>query len=170
MIEIVEASESHFPIIQQLAHQTWPHTFGAILSKEQIAYMLQMMYSEQSLADQVNNKKHRFLLVREGTDFLAYASYEIGYKLKKTKIHKLYVLPSAQGKGLGKLLINKIADIARQSDNRVLSLNVNRNNPATQFYERLGFQIKAQENIDIGQTFLMEDYVMELNVSYFDSI
>jgi hypothetical protein len=40
-------------------------------------------------------------------------------------------------------------------------LNVNRFNKAVQFYQYLEFTIIKEENIDIGDGYLMEDYVME---------
>ena len=45
-----------------------------------------------------------------------------------------------------------------------LILNVNRFNNAVQFYQHLGFRIVKEENIDIGNGYLMEDYVMDLMV------
>jgi ribosomal protein S18 acetylase RimI-like enzyme len=38
---------------------------------------------------------------------------------------------------------------------------VNRDNPAIQFYQKFGFEIIDKEDIDIGNGFLMEDYVMK---------
>ena len=42
-----------------------------------------------------------------------------------------------------------------------LTLNVNRFNKAIDFYLKNGFKIIKEENIEIGNGFLMEDYVME---------
>ena len=41
-----------------------------------------------------------------------------------------------------------------------LELNVNKNNPAIHFYKKLDFVISRQEVIDIGNGFVMDDYVM----------
>ncbi|RQO66396.1 GNAT family N-acetyltransferase [Pedobacter sp. KBW06] len=162
MLHIYNATSSDFPIIQEIAHLTWPDTFGAILSKEQISYMLEMMYSTDSLTEQTSKKGHQFLLVKDETKNLGYASYELNYKgLSKTKIHKIYILPEAQGKGVGKLLMNSITDIARKNQDTILSLNVNRDNAAFDFYKKIGFEKTGEENIDIGDGFLMEDFIMD---------
>jgi ribosomal protein S18 acetylase RimI-like enzyme len=162
MIHVVSANETHFPIIQHIAHQTWPVTFGSILSQDQISYMLEMMYSLPALREQVTHKGHVFLLAQEGTDYLGYASYELNYtETSKTKLHKIYVLPTSQGKGIGKILINAVVEKALQYHNQSLLLNVNRENKAISFYQKLGFKIIGEENIAIGNGFLMEDYVME---------
>jgi ribosomal protein S18 acetylase RimI-like enzyme len=124
--------------------------------------MLEWMYSIPSLSRQILEKNHVFLLAKIQEEYLGYASYELNYKNSKgTKIHKIYILPAAQGKGVGKALMEKIIDIATQASNHILSLNVNRNNPAVNFYQKIGFQVVGKEDIDIGNGFLMEDFVME---------
>lgn len=161
-IEIHKADISDIPRIQQIANITWPVTFKDILSQEQIKYMMEMMYSVTTLSEQIVTKNHVFLLACQGNQDLAFTSYELNYNgTASTKIHKIYILPTAQGKGIGKLLINKIAAIAKNNLNNTLSLNVNRDNKAISFYEKMNFRIVKEENIDIGQGFLMEDYVME---------
>lgn len=165
MITIHEASGHDYPLIHRIAHQTWPHTFGNILSQEQISYMLEWMYSISSLQEQVEKQGHKFLLAKDEEAYLGYASYELNYKGQLvTKIHKLYVLPAAQGKGIGRALIHKVQEIAMQHANEALSLNVNRDNPAVQFYQNMGFDITGEENISIGQGFLMEDYIMRKEI------
>ena len=163
MIRIHEASEADFPSIQRIAHQTWPVTFGDILSPDQINYMLEWMYSLSSLKEQTSQKGHYFLLAKEEDMNLGFASYELNYKgTPVTKIHKIYILPETQGKGLGKKLIGSISEIALAHDNQALLLNVNRSNPAVQFYQHLGFEIIGEEDISIGNGFLMEDYTMKM--------
>ncbi|MBK7871372.1 MAG: GNAT family N-acetyltransferase [Saprospiraceae bacterium] len=165
MIHIIEASESDLPAVRQIAQYTWPHTFGNILSPAQIDYMLDLMYSIPSLTQQIKEQQHRFLLAKESSDCLGYASYEPHYQgLTKTKIHKLYILPNTQGKGIGKLFIHEISKIAKQNHDTILSLNVNRDNPAIHFYEKLGFIKVGQEDIPIGNGFLMEDFIMEMGL------
>lgn len=160
-IYIVPAEVQHFSVIQDIARNTWPHTFGAILSPQQIDYMLNWMYSLSSIEEQVK-KGHNFLLATDGKEYYGYASYEVNYKgTAKVKVHKIYILPSVQGKGVGRLLMDAIAETAKQHDGTHLALNVNRENPAIKFYERYGFEIVGSEDIDIGNGYLMEDYVME---------
>jgi GNAT superfamily N-acetyltransferase len=164
MITITPATEEQLSIVRSIAYQTWPSTFGDILSPEQIEYMLDMMYSPDALRSQVNERNHVFLLARDtdSQETFGFVSYELDYKGEPaTKIHKLYLLPASQGKGVGRQLLDYVAGLAQKHGNARLSLNVNRNNKAVQFYERTGFSVVHQENIDIGDGYLMEDYVME---------
>lgn len=157
----IEATKEHLFIIQALSDKIWPHTFQDILTKEQIGYMMDMMYSTSSLEKQMDELDHHYLLVEDTGEYVGYTSYELNYKgTATTKIHKIYILPSLQGKGIGRFLIDTIGEIARKNDNTILSLNVNRFNKALDFYKRIGFDVVDREDIDIGNGFLMEDFVL----------
>ena len=65
---------------------------------------------------------------------------------------------------MGKFLINEVVDRVREVDGRTLELNVNRANKAKDFYERAGFKIKETVDIEIGNGFQMNDYVMVMPI------
>lgn len=158
------ATQEQLSIVHDLAHQIWPSTYGHILSQEQFDYMMEMMYSLPSLTQQLQHPKP-FLLVEDEGQYIGFASYEINFEnTTKTKIHKLYVLPEIQGKGIGKLLINHIRELAQKAQNSALILTVNRFNKAKDFYEKLGFNIVEEKQFDIGHGYIMDDYVMELPI------
>jgi len=169
MIDIVIASTSHIADIRKIAFQTWPVTFGNILSTEQIDYMLEMMYSPASLQKQIEEHGHCFALAVEEGQYLGFVSYELHYRTSNvTKIHKIYVSPEAQGKGVGKVLLGYVETEARKNGDRKLALNVNKYNEAEHFYHKLGFECVGTEDIDIGSGFLMEDKIMEKKLATLD--
>jgi len=164
MIGIAPVTINDLPIIQDIAYRTWPATFGEILSADQITYMMAMMYSPEALREQIEEKGHIFLLAADPNidQNLGYVSYELNYQGQPaTKIHKLYVLPESQGKGVGQALISIVAIMAQQHNNESLWLNVNRHNKAIRFYERQGFSVMATETINIGNGYVMDDVVMK---------
>ena len=162
MISIIPATTNDYKTIQNIALQTWPIAYGEILSKAQLDYMLDAFYNEEALKDSVANKGHHFILAKEGEGILGFASYEHHYNQKQqTKIHKIYILPQTQGKGIGKKLIDYVEKVAKENDSTALSLNVNRFNKALHFYQKLGFEIVEEVNIELEHGYLMEDYVME---------
>lgn len=151
-----------FEIIRNIAQETWPITYGEILTQEQIDYMFEMMYSTNSLQEQASKQNLYFLLANVENSPLGFASYESNYnETMKTKIHKIYILPSAQGKGIGKKLIDYIIDEAKKARNTAVILNVNKYNRAQHFYSKIGFSIASEEIIAIGNGYVMDDYVME---------
>ena len=165
MLLIRAATTDDIPVIQHIAHTTWPIAYGHIISAEQIAYMLEMMYSTDALAAQMNLRMHRFLIATLDAVAVGFASYEldINNAARITKLHKLYCLPSEQKNGVGISLVNAVITAASQQS--TIQLNVNKNNNATNFYARLGFSVIGEIVVDIGQGYVMDDYVMAKQLS-----
>lgn len=159
-MEIRKATLEDYITIYDLAHHTWYDTYTKILSLEQVEYMLDMMYSRESIDEQMGVKGHQFLLIADQSVAIGFAAYELNYKLGTAKLHKLYVLPNIQGKGAGRLLMAEVEKAAVQNGNDKVMLNVNRNNPAFDFYVKCGYAKIGEEDIDIGHGYLMEDYIM----------
>lgn len=158
-MHIKQAAPIDIPMIQQLAQIIWPPTFANILSQPQIQYMLQWMYSEPSLSKQLKEGCIFFIAYQQNLP-IGYASWQ---KLNhaEAKLHKLYVLPEMQGKKVGFALLQKIIELTQENGLQRLILNVNRyNQKAIVFYLRTGFTIEKEEDINIGNGYFMNDYVM----------
>jgi ribosomal protein S18 acetylase RimI-like enzyme len=61
-------------------------------------------------------------------------------------------------------MLETIMQVLRTRGGKRLELNVNRYNKARQFYEKLGFTVIKEEDIDIGEGFFMNDYVMARSI------
>lgn len=160
MYLIREATTADVEAILQIAEETWWPTYEPLLGKEQVAYMLDEIYSQKKITDQVKNKEQTFLLLLEDEQPVAFAAYSPREDDPEIyKLHKLYCHPATQGKGYGKILINAVIDKTKEAGKRKLDLNVNRYNKAKDFYERMGFTVAYEEDIPIGP-YWMNDYVM----------
>ncbi len=157
---IRKAEATDIPAIRRIAQATWPSAYGNIISEEQLNYMLGMMYSEQSLNEQME-KGHQFYIAELDGNSFGFASVSSegdgNYKL-----NKLYVTPITQKTGAGKALLNEVIGYAKQNGAAKLFLQVNRNNNAKSFYEKNGFRIAREMDLDIGNGYFMNDYIMEL--------
>lgn len=161
MITLRKAKETDLEIIRDIAAATWPSTYLDIIGQAQIDYMLDKMYNKGELLKQLM-EGHIFLIAEEGEKQLGFAGYSItGHEERIYKLHKLYVLPSAHGKGVGKILINEVFNQVKDAGASALQLNVNKYNKAKDFYLKGGFTIKESVKLDIGEGFFMDDYVME---------
>jgi len=162
MITISEAAISDIKQIQNIVNITWPITYGEILSKEQLDYMLGLFYSDEALTEQYDKKVQLFYMIYEEETNIGFIGIEHNYNKEAiTKIHKIYLLPETQGKGIGKKVIDEIGKLASENNSAALLLNVNRFNSALGFYKKIGFEVIDEVNIEIGNGYLMEDYVME---------
>ena len=156
-----KASVDDIPLIRELTFATWPQTYASLLSGEQIQYMLEMMYSESSLKKQMETDGIVFIIVFDENIPVAFAAYN-EIKSGVWKLHKIYILPSQQGKGTGRFIIQYILDEIKSQNARALQLQVKRDNPAQHFYKKLGFEIIETADFDIGNGYFMKDYIMEL--------
>ena len=160
MFEIKKAGIDDILLIRELTFRVWPQTYASILSQEQIDYMLEMMYSESSLKNQMTEDGCQFIIVYENGNPVGFASYS-EEKAQRWKLNKIYVLQNQQGKGTGKYVINHIIEEIKKQNANSLYLQVNRYNNAKTFYEKLGFAEIDFINLDIGNGYFMNYYLME---------
>lgn len=161
---IRQADIQDIPAIRAMADVVFRDTYKEILSPEQMEYMMEMMYSEESLRRQLE----------EGVFFMdegrGYASARpVGAADDGTPryhLEKLYVMPEARKTGLGQELFDTICGwVTSREPRALLELNVNRSNPALGFYERLGMARARSGDFPIGNGFYMNDYIMALELT-----
>jgi len=162
MLTIRPAAISDIQLIRNISFEVWPKTYSSILTPDQIDYMMELIYSEASLQQQMA-KGHQFVLVYDDEQPVGFASFN-EIEPGVYKLQKIYVSSNLQGKGTGKYLMDHIINLIKPKGATALRLNVNRHNKARYFYERLGFGIIAEEDIDIGNGYFMNDYVMEKKI------
>ena len=162
MIRLEKINKNQLPIVKDLAYAIWPFAYREILSAEQLNYMLDNFYSIENLENQMD-KGQVFELLFEDSNVVGFVAYELNCnETGLLKIHKIYLLPETQGKGFGKFMIDEVIKIAKSNQQKGVFLNVNKYNNAQFFYEKLGFTITKDEVIDIGNDYVMDDYVMNL--------
>ena len=162
-MHIRQANYSDIPAISNLATKIWWPTYTNVIPDEQIEFMLEDLYSEVALLSQMDAGITFLMAEREDlpVGFAAFSLTEpenLVYKLQK-----LYVLHTEQGKGTGKTLIAEVTNLAKQAKGKVLELNVNRKNPAFNFYKKLGFEIYQTVDIPYNH-FVLNDYVMRKSI------
>lgn len=163
MLKIVTATPIHLKIINKLANQIWWHTYGNFISEQQIAFMLNDMYSLSSLKSQMANN-HIFKMAFYKNKYCGFASYSKTVKVGHYKIHKLYLNQNVQGLGLGKFFLLAIENELTALGAVEIKLNVNRENKAQFFYLKMGYKILQTINIPY-HNFILNDFVMGKNIN-----
>lgn len=179
-IHITPAGLSDRALIRSISERTWPSTYGHIISQEQINFMLDWMYSDDSLEKQMNTGCQFYIasiknsnVYNSDLDAVGFCSVSPEEEEKKIstdkvegakahKLNKLYVLPAAQGTGAGKALLNQSIEVAKAAGSSSIFLQVNKHNHAYHFYLKHGFIKESEFKFDIGNGFYMDDYVMRL--------
>lgn len=147
--------------VRQIAFATWPDTFGTMLPAGQINYMLNLIYNDESLCNQVT-LGHQFMLAEQDSNAIGFCSYETNYGSDKyLMIHKLYLLPSVQGSGIGSRFLNSLVDIAMLNNNTTLRLKVfYLNLKAIGFYVKHGFKKAGTEITHFKNNYTIVDFVL----------
>ena len=149
------------PAIAKLAGVIWRAHYPGIISREQIDYMLAKMYSLETLREEICRRAIRYERLLVGEEMAGFAAHGPTEKPTVFKLHKIYLLPAWQGRGLGSLLLRHCEGEAGRLGAARLVLTVNKRNlKAITAYRRNGFAITDSVVADIGGGFVMDDFVM----------
>lgn len=158
-VQLIQAKTEDIPLIAQLAKTIWHEHYTSVISIEQITYMLDMMYSYPSLQEQMTKKEHVFYLIEqngEKTGFISVSKMENA--IHSYFIHKFYLLQNTAGRGHGTLAFIELLKLLKPQE---LRLTVNRQNfKSINFYFKNGFKIESVADFDIGNGYVMNDFVM----------
>lgn len=158
-IQLIRASAEQLPEIAILAYKIWNVHYPPIVGQAQVDYMLERFYDLDSLKKQQGEGQAFYLIQHEGR--------HVGFLAISRKgphdffIHKFYIDSEEQGKGLGQKVFDQILGLFKD-EHPVIQLTVNRqNHKAINFYFKIGFRIREVADFDIGNGYLMNDFVME---------
>ena len=162
---IKKATTNDIQLINEMAQIVFPATYREILSKEQLDYMMDWMYSPKNLRKQIEEEGHIYYIAYKDGEAAGYVSIQPeGEHL--FHLQKIYVLPRFQGCRLGKALFEQAVKAIKEIHPGPceMHLNVNRNNKALQFYQHLGMEKVAEGDFHIGNGYYMNDYIMGLKI------
>lgn len=165
MFSIRKATMNDIPLIHEMAWVVFPHTYKEILTPEQIDYMMEWMYSEDSLHKQMEKDGHIYYLAFKEDEPAGYMSIQPEGE-HVFHLQKIYVLPSFQGMKLGKQLFEQAIKAIKEFHPAPcqMRLNVNRQNKALAFYERMGMVKVDEGDFPIGNGYYMNDFIMGMDI------
>jgi RimJ/RimL family protein N-acetyltransferase len=162
VLEFVKLTPDDINEIQDDATVIWRECYSDVLEPEQIEYMIDKMYSAETITNEIQNGIAEYYFIFHDGAKIGYTSFGLLKDVPgRVKLHKLYLYPEFHGKGLGSAALRKICKIARGQGYTSICLNVNKYNaPALRAYERNGFVRHEAVVNDIGNGYVMDDYVM----------
>lgn len=148
--------------IEILATEIWSEHYLSIIGHEQIEYMLDKYQSADVISASIENGTIYYIAYNKKKP-CGYCAIKINDGIF---LSKFYVKRSYRGIGLGKSMLNAIYQYALDSKTNRLWLTCNKfNSKSLDIYKKLGFSIIDQVVTDIGNGFVMDDYVLEKYIS-----
>lgn len=145
-----------------MAESIWRQHFPGIISDEQIDYMLAKYYSVEAMSAELEGGQVEYYFIAHDEDRVGFCAFGLAEHPKMLKIHKFYVLPRFQRHGFGSGALHCIEGECGKYGCSMMTLAVNRHNSAAiNAYRRKGFIIQESAAVDIGEGFVMDDYIME---------
>jgi GNAT superfamily N-acetyltransferase len=153
-------NEEQIAAVVELAAGIWPEHYASIIGQTQVDYMLARFQSSAAITEQLQSGYEYFLLKLE-QQTIGYAAIRAEPDSSSLFISKLYLLRAMRGRGLGRVAMNQLMQLAVMRHLRKLWLTVNKHNPARHAYLRMGLVTTAEIVTDIGNGYVMDDYKME---------
>ena len=154
------ATAADIPCLRDLASRIWHACYPGIIGEDQIEYMLGWMYSAERLAADLA-RGVRFAIAEVDGVPSGYLATEADPGSGTLHLHKLYLLPESQGRGLGQAMLEEVGRIAAAAGLAQVELRVNKSNHrALRAYRRAGFEVREAVVADIGGGFVMDDFIL----------
>lgn len=152
---------SELQSIARLADEIWHECFVGIITVEQIDYMVDKFQSYEAILNQVETMDYSYFSVYDDGILCGY----FGVKPESDSrffLSKLYLHQSKRGNGIASSMLSKVFEEARKCSKKSVYLTVNKHNyHAFDVYMNVGFQVIDETVTDIGNGFVMDDFVME---------
>lgn len=156
-------AEDEIEALGKLAHEIWHAHYPGIISPEQIDTMLAQRYSPAAIAGSLAGQSWDAAWLKKR--MVGFAHSYADAPPATWKLDKLYVHPALQRRGIGHALLRRVKEHARHAAACRLVLRVNRRNAkALAAYAKYGFRVYGEQVLDIGNGFVMDDFLLEMDL------
>lgn len=170
MTELVPIqSDSEILRLSHLACEIWNEYFPAIIGQAQVDYMVEKFQSAYAIREQLAHG-YLYYFIRHAQRITGYTGLYPDIAANTLQLSKFYIHREYRGCGIGTETLALIQGLAQSQRLDKIRLTVNRHNtPSIQAYEHMGFSHCGTLARDIGNGFIMDDYIMEKPVQGLES-
>ena len=156
-------TEKQIKVLADTANIVWHDAFKEILTLKQIEYMIEKFQSFNALTEAINKNGYEYYLIKADNNVAGYTG--LHEENGKMFLSKLYILKEYRGKQVASKAFEFIENLAKEKKLKSVWLTVNKNNNhAIEVYKHKGFVVIRKQVADIGNGFVMDDYVFEKNL------
>ncbi|TFB22906.1 GNAT family N-acetyltransferase [Filobacillus milosensis] len=157
-ITIRKAIQNDIPYIQKVAKETWHNTYDGLIPREIQDEFISRAYSDETMKAKV---EHSILFVAElKGEIVGYSNFFTDGE--RADLGAIYILPHAQGKGVGTMLLDAGIKELKQFDRIFVEVEKG-NTVGEQFYEAKGFELIEEYDEDFFG-YMLKTKRMALNI------
>ena len=161
-MEIVTLVKEEYASFCEFAQEVFIDYYIPLIGRKQAEYMADLFLSVSAIGKLIEEGA-RFRILKEDGKSLGFCEY-----LKEEDrifLSKLYVKKEHRHEGLGKRLFEDCVSYAKENDVGRIYLTVNKHNtPSYEIYLHLGFKVIDAVVNEIGEGYVMDDYIMEMKI------
>lgn len=163
-MEIIRCTtDAQIQELAQLAEVIWHEYFTSLIGEEQVLYMVNKFQSLPALRKAIREDGYVYFLGYEGTRLIGYCG--VKPEADRLFLSKLYLHKDARGKHLSSQLLEEALKFARALGKSAVYLTCNKyNKHSLQVYQAKGFYEIDAVQTDIGGGFIMDDYILRLDL------
>lgn len=160
---LAPVTQADFALLRDLATRIWRQAYTGMIPDAQIEYMLGNRFADEAIERVLHDPDRWLEILRVGGAAVGYCGGEVVAAEPDTlKLGQLYLLDAFRGRGLGRFMLERVEERARQLGKGTIFLQVHKRNTAAQaFYRAAGFTLRGPAVFDIGGGFFMDDYLLE---------
>ena len=145
-------------------HEYWPNLIG----QAQTDYMVEQFQSLEAIERDMREHAYEYWFLRDEDDgdIVGYTGGHMEPETNRFFISKIYLLASERGKGFARRTIEFYENLCQARGLEAMYLTVNKGNDlGVRAYQGTGFITIDSVETDIGQGFIMDDFIMEKRLS-----
>lgn len=150
-----------------LANEIWHEYWPALIGASQTDYMVEQFQSLDAIERDMREHAYEYWFVRAGDDrrIVGYTGGRVEPETSRYFISKVYLLAEERGHGFASKTIDFYEKLCRTRGLHAMYLTVNKHNDlGVRAYRGKGFETIDAVETDIGEGYVMDDFIMEKRV------
>ncbi len=161
-MKLLKVDQNTIEKTSKFAKEVFIDYYNDLIGNDQATYMANLFLSDEAIDNLIKQGAIFKILVLNET-IIGFSEYQ--KQDSRLFLSKLYVHKNYRNQGYGKKLFLDCISYAKDNNLEKIFLTVNKyNTPSYNMYLHLGFKVIDSVVNDIGNNYVMDDYIMEYTI------
>lgn len=165
-VDIVTCTMEDIKELQEISYSTFYETFSDMNTEENMKAYLENAFTTKKLAEEISIPSSTFYFIYQHKELAGYLKVNVNEAQtedmgeESLEIERIYIKEEFQKNGLGKHLLNKGIEVAKNNGKRNIWLGIWEDNVgAIHFYQKMGFVQTSSHSFYMGDE-RQTDFIM----------